>query len=91
MEGEECSLSPAFSHTAGMEQMGITYILLVQEDAWLPLYLSIGVLFKGLVAQAPNLIHDHPKTPYVTSSGVFLVMNCLQQDNHYYRCTYVQL
>ena len=41
------------------------------------LYLRIIAAFKWLVSKTPNLIHDTPKAPHITGSGVLLVVYSL--------------
>lgn len=40
------------------------------------------LLFEGGVSQTPYLIHQHPKAPDVTGSGVLAVVKGLQETQH---------
>ena len=41
-------------------------------------YLIVSMAFKWLVSQTPYLVHDHSKTPHITSTGVLPEMQGLQ-------------
>ena len=45
------------------------------------LYPNVLVIFKWLVSNTPYLIHEGSIAPHITSSGVLLVVECLQKRN----------
>ena len=44
-------------------------------------YITIALIFKRFVSETPYLIHDTTKAPYITGSGVLLVVHGLFKES----------